>query len=127
MSDNKEPPMVKCPCCGSPVDAAGESYYPFDDDKITQDKPVPNLLMIDAAGPNETRILFLCHQCWHRLEGDNGPDMWTTSAAWKSLNPVTPFDRMPPESAKKTVTDSDGTRRPDWNPLSYLEFFEVAR
>jgi hypothetical protein len=85
-------------CLACLADGRGEAVYPYDDGKCYTDGPVPKLFCIEAE-PTVRRtpykLLILCHSCWHKLEGDDGPDMWTHQKCYEALQPQTPFDDLP--------------------------------
>ncbi len=103
---------MKCLCCGA--DGTGEAFYPYDDGKLDTSKPLPKLLTIEAQPTTKGepfKLLILCHDCWHKLEGDNGPDMWTAQEYYEALNPITPFTDLPEQEHQ----------RPDGSIGAYVE------
>lgn len=92
-----------CLACGAEKDMAVEAVYPYPEDDCLCDSPIPPLLDIDCQAEEAQpdggwgfRNAILCHECWHRLHAARGIDMWIGEACWQSLDPVTPFDQLPP-------------------------------
>jgi hypothetical protein len=105
---------MRCFGCGVVKDTGVNEYYTAGDELCT-DKPIPPLVVIECE-PNredpvqtECRAVVVCHECFHRIN----PDMWIDRAIWESINPVTPFDKLPP--AWPPGSEDDGR----WNPEVY--------
>ena len=119
---------MKCFSCGVDKDLTQKETYPHSDDKLDNEDPIIPLCCIECQ-PAERgtgyRMLVLCHDCWHRLEGDSGPDMWTAQRHYEELNPLVPFNMLP--FAKPAVTCNvedpakirEDTRNGKWHPKSY--------
>lgn len=115
---------MKCLACLT--ESAGKGVYPYDDDKLDNTEPTPRLSCIEAQPrePGDFKLLILCFDCWHRLEGDSGPDMWTSQDAYEALDPRTPFAELP----RLVYTRPDGSigeyvkgAVPVWSPEHYLK------
>ncbi len=94
--------IKKCFCCGVEKDLSVQVKYPYEEDNIATDIDVPQLFTVECQGQNEDpdnsgdfRMAVMCHDCWHRLETTRGIDMWIGQRCWESLNPITPFEKLP--------------------------------
>jgi len=90
---------MRCLACGTVKDTSAKEVYPYPDDGVACDLPIEPLSVMDCQGPllkpagthSDWRVVIVCHHCFHKLE----PDMWISDRCWESLNPVTPFERLP--------------------------------
>lgn len=89
-----------CFSCGVEKDTEVLEVYPFADDGIVDDEPITPLFILDCQGPvivddpdnySEFRMTVVCHSCFHKLS----PDMWISKNCWDSLNPQTPYEKLP--------------------------------
>lgn len=85
----------KCLACGVEKDASIKEAYPYPEDGLIED-PIDPFMTIDCQGPHvndvtDWRVVSICHHCFHKLD----VDMWISDACWRSLNPVTPFEKLP--------------------------------
>jgi hypothetical protein len=94
--------IMLCLACGTAKDMATLEVYPYPKDDCLCDSPLPPLLDVDCQaakvqpdGSWEFRNAIMCHECWHKLVASRGIDMWIGQECWESLNPVTPFDKLP--------------------------------
>lgn len=100
---------MQCFGCGVEKDPKVlEEYSHPETDRIC-DGPVPPLFVIECQPTGKDtgwKAVVVCHECFHRLD----PDMWISERCWESLNPTTPFDKLP----------SNNLDIPDrWNPENY--------
>lgn len=88
---------MKCFSCGADKDTDAEAIYPYIEDNLTTEVPIPELLIIECQGDksDDFRMVVMCHECWHRLERTRGIDMWIGQGCWKSLVPMVSFDNLP--------------------------------
>jgi hypothetical protein len=76
------------------------------------------LFVIECEPPRDDpantgwRAVVVCHGCFHKID----PDMWINKAIWDSINPVTPFERLP-----KAMFDGDNEGEERWDPETYVE------
>ncbi len=80
----------RCLACGVEKDPSIKEVYPYPDDGIITD-PIEPLMAIDCQGAADWRVVTVCHECFHKLE----VDMWISERCWQSLNPITPFEKLP--------------------------------
>ncbi|RBP40565.1 hypothetical protein DES53_108272 [Roseimicrobium gellanilyticum] len=80
---------VKCMACGVEKDPLKKEVHPYPEDGIVDD-PVSPLWMLECQGA-DWRWVMVCHHCFHKLD----PDMWISDRCWRSLNPITPFEKLP--------------------------------
>lgn len=89
--------MLKCHCCSVEKDPSILEIYPFPDDGIVDDEPIPPFFDLDVQpegdikGGGTWKRATVCHSCFHKLE----PDMWISEKIWMSMNPSTPFIDLP--------------------------------
>jgi len=84
----------KCLACGTEKDTSLKELYPYRGDRIVVLEPMEPLIPIECEGTksgNDWRLATMCHECWHKLD----PDLWISEDCWESLNPMTPFERLP--------------------------------
>ena len=79
----------KCLACGVEKDPALKEVYPYPQDGLI-DEPIAPLKTIDCQGPNDWRVVTVCHDCFHKLD----VDMWIGEQCWRALNPITPFEEL---------------------------------
>ena len=80
----------QCLACGVEKDASTKEVYPYPDDGFN-DEPIDPLFSLECQSAKGWRVVTVCHQCCHRLQ----PDMWISEQCWQSLNPITPFEKLP--------------------------------
>jgi hypothetical protein len=81
---------MRCLACGVEKDTEVKEAYPYPEDGLI-DEPIAPLFDIDCQGPNDWRKVTVCHECFHKLD----PDQWINETGWNSLNPFTPFGKLP--------------------------------
>lgn len=88
---------MKCYSCGVEKDLNVDVIYPYSEDDLITEKPVPQLFTIECEpkGQGDYRMCVMCHECWHRLAAADGIDLWINEEAWESLNPLVPFPALP--------------------------------
>ena len=91
----------RCLACGVEKDASVKEVYPYPEDGLI-DEPIDPFMIVDCQGPRfseatDWRVVTVCHHCFHRLD----MDMWISEGCWRSLNPVTPFEKLPKLHAEK--------------------------
>jgi hypothetical protein len=90
--------IAKCNVCGIEKDMNILEKYPWAEEVGITKRPIEPLLNIDCqpAGVKlgeggDWKNVTLCHLCWHKLD----PDMWTCQEHYETLNPITPYDKLP--------------------------------
>ena len=82
----------RCLACDVEKNSEVKECYPYPEDGLIEE-PIEPLFQIDCQDQdgNEWRQVVVCHECFHRLN----PDQWISRRCWESLNPITPFERLP--------------------------------
>ena len=80
-----------CLACGVEKDTTIKEAYPWGEEDGVIDEPVEPLWKLDCKGTVDWRVVTVCHACFHRLS----PDLWISERCWRSLNPITPYERLP--------------------------------
>jgi hypothetical protein len=115
---------MKCLSCLTEKDPKSLERYPYSDryDGIDTETPGTPLCLIECQSNHridnehcEFRMAVMCYECWHRLaQNTHGIDMWISERCWDTLNPKTPFSKLP-----KTLYDNEN--HPVWDPEAYEE------
>lgn len=88
--------VKRCLSCDAKKNLLIETIYPYPEDESLCDEPIPQLLTIEVQGnQGGYKMCVMCHECWHKLCISRGIDMWIGQACWGSLNPITPYQRLP--------------------------------
>lgn len=80
-----------CLACGVEKDSTIKEVYPWAKEDGIINEPVEPLCYLDCEGALDWRVVTVCHACFHRLQ----PDLWISEDCWLSLNPNTPYERLP--------------------------------
>ncbi len=110
---------MKCFACGAEKDLSVKVVYPYDNDSLTQEMPIEQLLVVECQGKEnrpdgswDFRAAIMCHECFHDLSQNRGIDMWIGQECWEFLKPVIPFAKLPAmavdESDKRWEAESYG-------------------
>lgn len=88
---------MRCFGCGCEKSSDDAELYPYDDNHLVMDEPIPALFSMDCEGrkapgePSDWRAVVVCHHCFHKLD----PDMWIDDRGWNSINPKVRFENLP--------------------------------
>ncbi len=91
----EEANSIKCMACGIDRDMSIKERC-VDGKIFHSDALLDPIQFIDCERnlypyPSDWRTISVCVQCFTRLE----PDIWVSENCWKSLDPVTPFEKLP--------------------------------
>ena len=82
---------VNCLACGVEKDTEIKEVYPYPEDGLV-DYPIRPVWYLDCQDGSDWRYVVVCPECFHRLD----PDQWISRRCWEHLDPITPFEALPP-------------------------------
>ncbi len=85
---------MNCFGCGAEKDPRAKERYPYEEDGLITDEPIPPLFVIDCqpSRPEDGfRAVVVCGECFHRLN----PDQWISEESWRALRPLLAFEDLP--------------------------------